>query len=32
MITGDMPTPVKYSSPTPAGRLQGAGDRERGFA
>ncbi len=23
IITGDMPTPVKYSSPTPAGCLQG---------
>lgn len=28
IITGDMPTPVKYSSPT-AGCLQGVGNRER---
>ena len=29
IITGDMPTPVKYHIPSAAGRLQGAGDRER---
>ena len=29
IITGDMPTPVKYHSPSAAGRLQGTGDRER---
>ncbi len=29
IITGDMPTPVKYQQPHPAGCLQGVGNRER---